>query len=49
MDEHDRSDTLTQEQEALMREYDSEEALMRDLGSGLKAPTQEHDSIVKRL
>ena len=43
VDEHDRSETLTQEQEALMREYDSEEALMRELGSGLEVPTQEHD------
>ena len=44
VDEHDHSETLTQEQEALMREYDSEEALMRELGSGLEVPTQEHDS-----
>ena len=44
VDEHDRCETLTQEQEALMREYDSEEALMRELGSGLEVPTQEHDS-----
>ena len=45
VDEHDRSDTLTQEQEALMREYEvNSEALMRELGSGLEVPTQEHDS-----
>ena len=43
VDEHDRCETLTQEQEALMREYDSEEALMQELGSGLEVPMQEHE------
>ena len=48
VDEHDRSETLTQEQEALMREYEvNSEALMRELGSGLEVPTQKHDSIVR--
>ena len=45
VDEHDRSESLTQEQEALMREYEQvSEALMRELGSGLEVPTQEHCS-----